>query len=339
MKLLEEICIKHNKENKYIQLYHGDLTAMPKDHAVDVLIISAFRDDYTCTPRSLIGALGLKNVSVADLAVDKEIDLRANFSCWLSKEIKNQNFRRILCFEPKQSRMAVDVIGDVFQSLMPFVFSNPPIKSIAMPLLASGEQQVAIDVMLKPLVTASANWMMLGLPVSNIKIVERDEEKINNLLQCFIELKHKFEHQNINKNKVFKYDVFISYSHQNKDDIIFVEKELKRLKPDLRVFLDLRDLNSGAAWQQELYEALDDCKRVITFLSNPYLESKICKEEYNIAMFRHRDSEQAILLPIYLYSTNLPTYMKLVQFIDCREADIKKLTDVCLQIINFIDCN
>ena len=337
MRLLDKINIDFEGQQKSIELFHGDLSMIPAEHAVDVLVVSAFPNNYAPTSRSLIGALSRNGVSVAEYSRNKAIDLRANFSCWMSSEIKKQNFRRILCFEPYTRGNPAEVVGDIFQSLMPFVFANPPIKSIAIPLVASGDQGISIDQIFEPLVNAAVNWLMLGMPVDTIKIVEFDKEKANELLLRIKLLKQKLENKQISKSVDFKYDLFISYAHKNKDEILFVEKELKRLKPDIRIFLDLRDLNTGAAWQQELYEALDNCKRVVAFLSEPYLFSKICKEEFNIAVFRHRDSDEPVLLPIYLNSTNLPTYMKLIQFIDCREANKERLTEACKQIIEFID--
>jgi len=59
--------------------------------------------------------------------------------------------------------------------------------------------------------------------------------------------------------------------------------------------------------------------------------------QVNIAIFRHRDAKEPVLLPIYLYSSELPTYMKLMQFIDCREANEEKLKYACKQIIQFLD--
>ena len=71
----------------------------------------------------------------------------------------------------------------------------------------------------------------------------------------------------------------------------------------------------------QIFESLDDCKKVVSFFLPAYLTSKLCLEEFNIALCRHRESEESILAPIYLYSAQLPTYMKLVQFYDCREYD------------------
>ena len=86
------------------------------------------------------------------------------------------------------------------------------------------------------------------------------------------------------------------------------------------MFFDRQNLYTGSASEQELYEALDHSEKVIAFYSPTYLSSKVCKEEYNIAMFRHRESEKGVLCPVLLHNTKLPTYMQLIQFIDARNS-------------------
>ena len=103
MRLLATHVVSSGDDEKYIRLYHGDLAAIPPDERVDLLVVSAFPNDYTPTPTSLIGALQRKGVSVLALSTDKAADLRGAFSCWLSKDLSAQfpsaGFRRILCFE------------------------------------------------------------------------------------------------------------------------------------------------------------------------------------------------------------------------------------------------
>ena len=336
MELLDTLTVHHKSGNRYIELYYGDLTAMLPHEAVDVLVVSAFPNDYSPVPRTLIGALHDKGVSVKHLAL-KRIDLRATFSCWLSEEIQSPQpgieFKRILCFEPLVRGRPSEVVGDIFQALIPFVSEDSSMKRIAMPLVATGNQAAPIVDILAALLDAGVHWLELGLPVSHIKIVEHSRQKAAEIKGAFSVLKQQYTSAHLSPPKKYQYDLFLSYSHQNTGDIMFFANELQQTRPSLRIFLDRQELNPGAAWQQKIFEALDDCQKVIPAFSAQYLTSKVCKEEFNIALLRHRDAQDSVLLPIYLYSAELPTYMKMIQFIDCREADKDKLRAACKHIL------
>lgn len=337
MQLLDQLAIVSSAQKHTIELYHGDLTDIDDINAVDVLVVSAFPNNYHPVNKSLIGALAKKGVSVRDLAEDKAEDLRESFSSWMSKPIADKqtgiNFDRILVFEPRLKGEPAEFVGDIFQSLIPFVHGEPHIHSIAMPIVGSGRQQFSAIEIFQSLLDAAVNWCLLGLPVDRIKIVEFNQLKAMELKGAFAILKQQYanlaepEHQ-----QAFKYDLFISYSHENTREVDFLYGELKKLKPDLKIFLDRQDLSAGSAWQTDLYETLDECKKVIAVYSPTYLTSRVCKEEYNIALMRHRE-EGDVLIPLYLYSANLPTYMKLIQFIDCREYDQTKILDACRVIV------
>src|SRR5206468_3398800 len=85
MRLIDSITITSQGGTHSIELYEGDVTKIPAEQAVDLLVVSAFPNDYYPTPRSVIGSLAEMGVSVAELAEDKEVDLRQFSSCWLSK--------------------------------------------------------------------------------------------------------------------------------------------------------------------------------------------------------------------------------------------------------------
>jgi hypothetical protein len=220
---------------------------------------------------------------------------------------------------------------------MPFAHGDPPIARVAMPLVASGSQGVPISVILGPLVDAAVHWLALGLPIDRLKIVEKSERKARELANHFAQIKQRHILIPDKRASGFTYHIFISYSHLNFEAVGFMIEEMKRQRPDVRIFLDHQNIDTGSGWQQAIFDALDDCHTVVAFYSPPYLQSKVCKEEFNIALFRHRESRRGVLFPIYLFSTNLPTYMKLMQFVDCREGDRQKMADACRQILALID--
>jgi len=90
--------------------------------------------------------------------------------------------------------------------------------------------------------------------------------------------------------------------------------------------MDRLQLDPGTSWQQRIFESLDHCAKVVALLSPAYINSKVCLEEFNIALYRQREASATILIPIYLYSADLPTYMKVTNYVDCREFDRQALS-------------
>jgi TIR domain-containing protein len=338
MRLLDTLSVYYKSEERRIGIYEGDLTELTPEEAVDVLVVSAYPNDYAPTPGSLIGALHRKGVSVHELAGDKASDLRGAFSCWMSREIETDDpgiqFKRILCFEPLVRGKPPEVVGDIFRSLGALMGDDPPIHSVAMPLVATGDQHIPAGRMIDPLLDAAVHWMAIGLPLTELKIVARSRGMVEDLAREFLRLKEKYADFGLAPSEP-AYDLFVSYSHENTRDASLMVEQLKQLRPGLRVFFDRLTLDKGSAWQQEVYEAIDASRRFLSLFSPSYLESKICLEEFNIALHRRRDTGKEIVFPVFLYTATLPTYMRaLVDYEDCREGDPGKLRAACEKLLS-----
>lgn len=312
-----------------IELHHGDLTEIDAANAVDALVVSAFPNDYEPTPRSLIGALHAKGVSVDRLAQVKAVDLRSAFSCWLSQPIESAHpglrFERILCFESVKTGSTASYVGDIFRALAPFVADVNPVRSIAMPLLTTGDQGHPMEELLPALLDASRHWISNGLSLQCIKIVVYSAETALAALAVFRDFKEKMQPRAESSDHC--YDVFISYSHRDADAAESIRDQLHGR--GLKIYFDKQAIDVGAAWQQHIYSALASSSAVLALFSPNYVASKVCQEEFNMALFRSKKESKRLLFPIYWKSADLPVYMEMINYLDCRESRREALQEVC----------
>jgi len=203
MQLQSQITIHRPNGDALVQLLHGDLSAIPEEHETDILVISAFPGDYTPLEGSLMGALFDKGLNVAELALSKAVDLRAQLHCWLSHVLSKKmqdklNVKRLLCFEPG-NRLAdpEQVVGNIFRCINAFAFEDQN-NVIALPVVAAGSQRVPLETIFPILVNAAIFWLENGLPLQQIKLVIYREEQVPTALRIFEHAKQLFELKNPN---------------------------------------------------------------------------------------------------------------------------------------------
>ncbi|HRX11474.1 MAG TPA: TIR domain-containing protein, partial [Draconibacterium sp.] len=199
-----KITIHRENDDAAIQLLHGDLTAIPPEHAVDLLVVSAFPNNYVPALNTLMAALYDKRIYVGEMAKNKEIDLRTQLGCWLSKPVSKEqqeqfNFKQILCFEPGDIvHDDKTIVGNIFRCINAFAFEMQN-NNIAMPVVASGNQKVALDKILPAIVEAAIFWLENGLPLKSIKLVLYSDEQAANGLPQFKKIKLDYELSNQEK--------------------------------------------------------------------------------------------------------------------------------------------
>lgn len=223
MKLLADWTIRHGDAERKIELLHGDLTRLPSAHAVDVLVVSAFPNDYAASRGSLIGALDRAGLSVSRLSKDKQADLRQTYSCWLSKQVKSGfNFRHILCIESGWRGKPPEIIDDLFRALAPYLLTDFKNSSVAMPLIGTGDQAFLPKEMLEEILRATVSWIERGLPLQILKIVAYRDHTARDALATFTSFKN--QHQTSTEQvsppasvpSAPQYDVFLSYAHEDR---------------------------------------------------------------------------------------------------------------------------
>lgn len=198
MELLDQITVPREQPDvppAVVQLLQGDLSAIPREHAVDLLIVSAFPDSYTPNPGTLFESLYSRGLDLRELARIKSVDERTHLGCWLSRSLpptlaQRFHFRRILCFEPRFPAFLERVdsrelgisgqVGQVFRCLNNYAIpeTHPTearrdrsIQRVALPLLATGNQGEPITRMLPQLLESATLWLRRGLPIQQLKIV------------------------------------------------------------------------------------------------------------------------------------------------------------------------
>jgi hypothetical protein len=265
------------------------------------------------------------------------VDLRDAFSCWLSQElpqgIPGIRFKRLLCFERPDPFPAIPsypvsaAVRDLFRALAPFVAGDPHIRSVAMPLMALGAGYSAMEV-LPLLLETSIEWLKIGMPLQTIRFYGRNAVNLLEAQHLFAQ--HKATLGASAKALRPRWDAFISYAHADSDAALFLAEKLEC--QGYNIFVDQLELKQGVAWQQEIFTALDDARINVAIYSPDYVRSKVCLEEFNIAWARNRDCSEGPIFPIYWRDGSLPTYMRSLNYFDCRERDNAKLDKACARL-------
>jgi hypothetical protein len=348
MELLASWKVAYGQEERMIQLLHGDLSNLPPEHAVDVLVVSAFRNDYLPTASSLIGALAGRGLSLSELAAKKKIDLREQFSCWLSQAVEGPFcFRHVVCLESGWHGTPPEICDDLFRALSPYLISEFPNASVAMPILGAGDQGWPVDAMMRAILHTTVSWLERGLPLRLLKIVAYSARDATIAEEIFLECQKQHNDWLQPGEKALsaaggkeqgaeRYECFLSYSHKDSAPAQLILNEILGRRPNTRVFFDHTSIKVGSSWLMKIADALDNSSRVVALYTPDYWSSRPCIDEFMAARTREYATGEQILFPIYFRKAHLPSLFQNLQFFDCREGDKAKLSEACRDLIRSI---
>lgn len=170
----------------------GDITSPPErsdmDPELELLVVSAFRGDYTPTDRSVIGALHRRGINVGELARRPALDLRVGLGTWVSEPLPQPDcYQRLVCVELDDARR-IDLAGtlrDLFGVLTIFEgregFRNggsgaPESYGVTLPMLASGDQALPQERVLAALVPAARQALHASPWLQRVRFVAYSTE-------------------------------------------------------------------------------------------------------------------------------------------------------------------
>ena len=319
--MLGQITVPYRATNRTIALYQGDLSRIPPDHALDLLVLSAFPNDYAPTPTSLIGALWNRGVDVAALAADKQTDLREQCAFWLSRPIGLPAFhaRRIACFEHRGLGTAPQLVGDLFRGLFPFLDPAHD-QVVGMSLLSTGDQRGSAVHMMHAILEAGTHWLGRGLPVRELKIVVRPGAETDDLAAVMDRYRPApLEDPDPDP------DVFLSYASQDAAIANRIHAALEA-RADIRAVFNFKtSLRPGMGWLKELDGAIRGARAMIAVLSPDYMRSKYCEQELMCGQLRHLENGPYMFPVWWRDVAQIELWLRTVQMIDCRECDQGRL--------------
>jgi hypothetical protein len=291
-----------------IRFENGDITA-PGEMA-DLLIISAFSQDYTETRSSVIGALARKGVHVrTDVWPDRET--LGSEDCWISRELEREvaaaiGARRILCYEGDPTEPgALGALGGL-RSLLAAVMGraphpeNPP-WSIHMPLIGAGNQGGDPVVILRLLAEAVQESFATGLNVRSVRIFEHRDARFKPLRGTFQDVCDRYNPFTAEWDPQVIHRLFVSYSHEVKAAADPLHQEITaRLGP--QVFFDTGgSVNQGMVLSRDLALAVRQSRAMIAIISPAYVASPACRVEFMTAYSRHYLRKQDFVLGAFFF--------------------------------------
>ena len=179
--LVNVISIPTTHGIKTIEVYSGDITNSILQ--TDLLIISAFANNYSPRRNSLIGHLYFqKNIDVQKHSIQPEIDFRSSLKTWVSQQLEDKLIKRLLCVEDLNEMNDLEMVfTNIFATAALANYKGIHIESIMMPLLGSGNQNNDMANTLKYLIPASIEALSKNAELQTIYFIEKDQRKADHI--------------------------------------------------------------------------------------------------------------------------------------------------------------
>jgi hypothetical protein len=118
-----------------------------------------------------------------------------------------------------------------------------------------------------------------------------------------------------------RYDVFISYRHDDVDTNV-ARHLLEVLEADgYRVAIDERDFPANASFLKEMERCVRESRFTVAVISPRYLESGNCEEEAIVCKVLDMGDRKRRLIPFIIEPVSMPAWLYGIVGVDCTKAD------------------
>ena len=117
----------------------------------------------------------------------------------------------------------------------------------------------------------------------------------------------------------YEYDVFLSFAQE---DLENVEKIYKALENDhnYRVVWHHRDFTVGVSSQQNMEEFIQKSRKIVIIITQAFLQSDHCKNEYAIAYSRLDDNKENCIVTVLMSSCPVPNEIKFLRHLNFKHS-------------------
>jgi hypothetical protein len=161
---------------KEFELVQGDITNLPFE--VDILCLSAFKNDYTPTESSIIGQLFKKGINIEKLSKKPSMDFRESLGIWVSDEFENYFFKKIVCVEIIGANNSfIAAVKNLFAVISILEIQGKRNFSIALPMIGAGDQSIDDKLVISSLIDISLEFLKYSRFLNKVYFVVYDEAK------------------------------------------------------------------------------------------------------------------------------------------------------------------
>jgi hypothetical protein len=304
MEQISHYCMYRPGKRCSVGLYAGDISSGTRDWKADLLIVSAFKHDYSPTKTSVIGSLHRAGVNFGELQVSS---VRINQDCWLSPRLPAEvadriGAERILCYEGGHNN-PVESLQMMFSALLQAgVDGRLKLRALKMPILCAGDQLGDPLHMLREILLATAVSFESGIAVEEVRIVVLPDRACR-YAKTFDAVRSEYDPFSSERDPQIEHDLFISYCHHDKKIVESVHQHLEsEFGKDIRLFRDeAGGLNPGDVIPYKLAHGIRASRCMAAFYSGSYVNSGACNMEFGLAYARRaRVPDKFQLRPILI---------------------------------------